>query len=76
MPSTINSGLPSTTDGNDMDLQKWLKEIENAENLMDDVEAKTSSLQAKVDALLAQLMNDSESSQSSDDVTKQNASDA
>ncbi|ORY99378.1 hypothetical protein BCR43DRAFT_403768, partial [Syncephalastrum racemosum] len=39
----------------DRDLQKWLKEAENAESLMDEMEAKTDSLQAKVDALLAEV---------------------
>ncbi|KAI9007570.1 hypothetical protein CLU79DRAFT_687814, partial [Phycomyces nitens] len=39
----------------DIDLQKWLKEIQGAESLMSDVEAKADSLQVKVDALLAEM---------------------
>lgn len=39
----------------DFDLQKWLKEIEGAENLMNEVEAKADTLQAKVDALLLEV---------------------
>lgn len=39
----------------DFDLQKWLKEIENAEDLMSEVEAKADNLQAKVDALLLEV---------------------
>ncbi|GAA5813700.1 hypothetical protein MFLAVUS_007186 [Mucor flavus] len=39
----------------DFDLQKWLKEIEGAENLMNQVETKADNLQAKVDALLLEV---------------------
>lgn len=52
---------PSITNENeipndpDFDLQKWLKEIEGAENLMNEVEAKADTLQAKVDALLFEV---------------------
>lgn len=39
----------------DFDLQKWLKEIEGAESLMNEVETKADNLQAKVDALLLEV---------------------
>ncbi|CEP11073.1 hypothetical protein [Parasitella parasitica] len=39
----------------DFDLQKWLKEIEGAENLMSQVEEKVDTLHAKVDALLLEV---------------------
>ncbi|KAI8887190.1 hypothetical protein K501DRAFT_164392, partial [Backusella circina FSU 941] len=39
----------------DFDLQKWLKELEGAEDLMTKVEGQADSLQAKVDALLAEV---------------------
>ncbi|KAL0077181.1 hypothetical protein J3Q64DRAFT_1746162 [Phycomyces blakesleeanus] len=42
-------------DETDVDLNKWLKEIQGAESLMSDVEAKADSLQVKVDALLAEM---------------------
>lgn len=52
-PSIIKSGeVPVDSD---FDLQKWLKEIEGAENLMNEVEAKADTLQAKVDALLLEV---------------------
>ncbi|KAF1804999.1 hypothetical protein V8B55DRAFT_1495276 [Mucor lusitanicus] len=52
-PSIIKSGeIPADSD---FDLQKWLKEIEGAENLMNEVEAKADTLQAKVDALLLEV---------------------
>ncbi|CAO3620659.1 unnamed protein product [Mucor fragilis] len=52
-PSIIKSGeVPADSD---FDLQKWLKEIEGAENLMSEVEAKADTLQAKVDALLLEV---------------------
>ncbi|GAN07132.1 carboxyl methyl esterase [Mucor ambiguus] len=52
-PSIIKSGeIPTDSD---FDLQKWLKEIEGAENLMSEVEAKADTLQAKVDALLLEV---------------------
>lgn len=52
-PSIIKSGeIPVDSD---FDLQKWLKEIEGAENLMNEVEAKADTLQAKVDALLLEV---------------------
>jgi glutamate-1-semialdehyde aminotransferase len=52
---------PSITNANEVpndpnfDLQKWLKEIEGAENLMNEVEAKADTLRAKVDALLLEV---------------------
>lgn len=49
-PSIVNK--PTDTD---FDLQKWLKEIEGAENLMNEVETKADNLQAKVDALLLEV---------------------
>ena len=42
-------------DASDSDMRKWLKEAEDAENLMDQVESKTGTLMAKVDALLAEM---------------------
>lgn len=39
----------------DFDLQKWLKELEGAEDLMTKVEGQADSLEAKVDALLAEV---------------------
>jgi hypothetical protein len=52
-PTIVNSnGMPADSD---FDLQKWLKEIEGAENLMTEVEAKADTLQAKVDALLLEV---------------------
>ncbi|KAL9542055.1 hypothetical protein PS6_009993 [Mucor atramentarius] len=44
-PSIIKSGEVPTD--SDFDLQKWLKEIEGAENLMSEVESKADTLQAK-----------------------------
>ncbi|KAG1067487.1 hypothetical protein G6F42_026499 [Rhizopus arrhizus] len=52
-PSIIKSGEVPTD--SDFDLQKWLKEIEGAENLMSEVESKADTLQAKVDALLLEV---------------------
>ncbi|KAI7863321.1 hypothetical protein BDF14DRAFT_1734271 [Spinellus fusiger] len=37
------------------DLQQWLKEAEEAERMMDAIESKADGLQAKVDALLADM---------------------
>jgi hypothetical protein len=52
-PTIVNSNeVPADSD---FDLQKWLKEIEGAENLMTEVEAKADNLQAKVDALLLEV---------------------
>ncbi|KAI8342907.1 hypothetical protein BC941DRAFT_508379 [Chlamydoabsidia padenii] len=39
----------------DLQVQKWLKELDNAEQLMDKLEAKTEKLDAKMDALLSSL---------------------
>ncbi|KAI8970928.1 hypothetical protein BDB01DRAFT_706598, partial [Pilobolus umbonatus] len=39
----------------DFDLSKWLKEMEDAEHLMDEVEAKADTLQSKVDELLLEV---------------------
>lgn len=50
--------LQPVSDGNandDCDWQKWLKEVEGAESLMDQIEARTDSLQVKVDALLDEI---------------------
>ena len=52
-PSIIQSTEPTAE--SDFDLQKWLKEIEGAENLMNEVETKADNLQAKVDALLLEV---------------------
>jgi len=52
-PSIIKSGEVPTD--SDFYLQKWLKEIEGAENLMSEVESKADTLQAKVDALLLEV---------------------
>lgn len=52
-PSILKADEVSTD--SDFDLQKWLKEIEGAENLMNEVEAKADTLQAKVDALLLEV---------------------
>ncbi|KAI7879489.1 hypothetical protein K492DRAFT_163684 [Lichtheimia hyalospora FSU 10163] len=51
--------LEPISDGNandDCDWQKWLKEVEGAESLMDQIEARTDSLQVKVDALLNEVV--------------------
>ncbi|KAI9360314.1 hypothetical protein BD770DRAFT_296783, partial [Pilaira anomala] len=53
-PSIVNKPDQVPTD-TDFDLQKWLKEIEGAENLMNEVETKADNLQAKVDALLLEV---------------------
>lgn len=53
-PTIVNSNQLPATDA-DFDLQKWLKEIEGAENLMTEVETKADTLQAKVDALLLEV---------------------
>lgn len=50
-----NNKADEVSTDSDFDLQKWLKEIEGAENLMSEVEAKADSLQAKVDALLLEV---------------------
>ncbi|KAI9248014.1 hypothetical protein BDA99DRAFT_525558 [Phascolomyces articulosus] len=42
-------------DNADSEMRKWLKEAEDAENLMDQVESRTGNLMAKVDALLAEM---------------------
>lgn len=52
-PSILKPNQVSTDA--DFDLQKWLKEIEGAENLMNEVETKADNLQAKVDALLLEV---------------------
>ncbi|KAI7878726.1 uncharacterized protein EV154DRAFT_524944 [Mucor mucedo] len=52
-PSILKTNQVSTDA--DFDLQKWLKEIEGAENLMNEVETKADNLQAKVDALLLEV---------------------
>lgn len=55
-PSILdNNKADEVSADSDFDLQKWLKEIEGAENLMSEVEAKADSLQAKVDALLLEV---------------------
>lgn len=55
-PSILNNNKADEVSADsDFDLQKWLKEIEGAENLMSEVEAKADSLQAKVDALLLEV---------------------
>lgn len=55
-PSILNNNKADDVSADsDFDLQKWLKEIEGAENLMSEVEAKADSLQAKVDALLLEV---------------------
>ncbi|KAG2219081.1 hypothetical protein INT45_000364 [Circinella minor] len=61
-PSLINSDkkisiVPEggSGDNTDFEMRKWLKEAEDAENLMDQVESKTGNLMAKVDALLAEM---------------------
>ncbi|KAI9489944.1 hypothetical protein BDB00DRAFT_875790 [Zychaea mexicana] len=46
---------PEGNDNTDSDMRKWLKEAEDAENLMDQVESRTGNLMAKVDALLAEM---------------------
>ncbi|GAA5805491.1 hypothetical protein EDC94DRAFT_603567 [Helicostylum pulchrum] len=52
-PSILKSN--EVSGDSDFDLQKWLKEIEGAENLMNQVETKADNLQAKVDALLLEV---------------------
>lgn len=52
-PSILKPNQVSTDA--DFDLQKWLKEIEGAEDLMNEVETKADNLQAKVDALLLEV---------------------
>ena len=61
-PSLINSDkkisiVPEggSSDNTDSEMRKWLKEAEDAENLMDQVESRTGNLMAKVDALLAEM---------------------
>ncbi|KAI8973341.1 hypothetical protein BDF20DRAFT_823253 [Mycotypha africana] len=54
MPSSAVDPKSNNTD-TDFDLQGWLKEISDAENLMDEVEAKADVLQAKVQSLLQEL---------------------
>ncbi|KAI8144808.1 hypothetical protein BJV82DRAFT_512968 [Fennellomyces sp. T-0311] len=56
-PTILNSEktIPEGGDATDSDLRKWLKEAEDAENLMDQVESRTGTLMAKVDALLAEM---------------------
>ncbi|KAI9273606.1 hypothetical protein BY458DRAFT_435108 [Sporodiniella umbellata] len=39
----------------EMDMKKWMKEIEEAEELMTNVETKADALQSKIDALLEEV---------------------
>ncbi|CDS06728.1 hypothetical protein LRAMOSA09255 [Lichtheimia ramosa] len=48
--------VTDTSANDDCDWQKWLKEVEGAESLMDQIEARTDSLQLKVDALLDEVV--------------------
>ncbi|KAI8083350.1 uncharacterized protein B0P05DRAFT_536989 [Gilbertella persicaria] len=62
-PSIVNNNNEQVPSDADFDLQSWLKEIEGAENLMTEVEAKADNLQAKVDALLKEVTQPSPSIQ-------------
>ncbi|EIE89451.1 hypothetical protein G6F57_002753 [Rhizopus arrhizus] len=55
MSPSITSPSEEFTTDQDLDLQKWLKEIEGAENLMTEVETKADLLQVKIDALLQEV---------------------
>ncbi|ORX43544.1 hypothetical protein DM01DRAFT_301753 [Hesseltinella vesiculosa] len=50
--ATVKPSIDPEDEGN---VQTWLKELETAEKLMDDLEAKTSQLDAKLNGLLAEL---------------------
>ncbi|ORZ22182.1 hypothetical protein BCR42DRAFT_405671 [Absidia repens] len=54
-PSLTNEPIVVPESEDDVQFQKWLKELDNAEELMDDLEAKTAKLDAKMDALLNSL---------------------
>lgn len=54
-PSLTNEPTIVPEGEDDVQFQKWLKELDNAEELMDDLEAKTEKLDAKMDALLNSL---------------------
>ncbi|KAF7728923.1 hypothetical protein EC973_005318 [Apophysomyces ossiformis] len=55
-PGALNPQSSVVADANELkDLQSWLKEVEGAESLMTELEAKAESLEAKVDALLADM---------------------
>ncbi|KAI9305597.1 hypothetical protein BJ944DRAFT_264982 [Cunninghamella echinulata] len=57
-PSIVSTDEPTTTivpNDDDVQLQKWIKQIEDAEHLMEELEAKTEKLDAKMDELLANL---------------------
>ncbi|KAI8088702.1 uncharacterized protein BX664DRAFT_331166 [Halteromyces radiatus] len=50
----------------DAQVQKWLKELERAEQLMDELEAKTDRLDAKMDALLHSLNQENDQDMTND----------
>jgi uncharacterized coiled-coil protein SlyX len=54
-PSLTNDPTVVPESDDDVQFQKWLKELDNAAELMDDLEAKTEKLDAKMDALLESL---------------------
>ncbi|SAL98384.1 hypothetical protein [Absidia glauca] len=64
-PSLTNEPSVVTEGEDDLQVQKWLKELDNAEQLMNELEAKTEKLDAKMDAILNSLsdMNKSTSDQ-------------
>lgn len=54
-PSLTNEPSIVTEGEDDLQVQKWLKELDNAEQLMNELEAKTEKLDAKMDAILNSL---------------------
>ncbi|KAI9478431.1 MAG: hypothetical protein EXX96DRAFT_458253, partial [Benjaminiella poitrasii] len=55
MTPTIVDSDDLSADNADFDLKKMLKDMENTEELMNEVEAKVDSLQIKISALLAEV---------------------
>ncbi|KAI7899431.1 uncharacterized protein BX663DRAFT_521722 [Cokeromyces recurvatus] len=52
-PTIVNSD--DASDNLDFDLQKMLKDMENTEELMNEIEAKADLLQSKINVLLAEV---------------------